>query len=198
MAIIAGEELQEYLKIKKDDHPEITQRITAGVSAAIERFVNSHIEAKRVTEFHNGTGDSGIIFPRNKPIIAISALWDDTDRLFGDSSLFATADYEFDGSVGWIELVESTRSTLIPSGGTKFAKGVRNIRVTMTTGYATVPDDIMQAALDWGGHLYKQTDKNAFGVTTIERADVSQGVRDLGKMPAGVKELLKPYRIMNI
>lgn len=198
MAIISKDDLQQGLKIKKDENSELTQRIAAGVSSAIETFINRHIEAKRVTEFHNGTGDSSIVFVKNFPIIGISAMWDDPDRAFDDTTLFATSDFTFDPSVGWIELINTTRSSLVPSDGTRFSKGVRNIRITFTAGYSTVPDDIVQAALDWGGHLYKQTDNNAFGVTSIERADIAQGIRDLGKMPEGVKELLNPYRVRNV
>jgi len=198
MAIISKVNVQEYLKIKKDENSEITQRVAAGVSAAIERFINTHVEAKRVTEFHSGSGDSGQLFVNHFPIIAISAMWDDPDRVFGDTTLFATEDFTFDPSAGWVELITTSRSTLIPSDSARFSRGVRNIRITLTAGYSTIPDDIRQAALDWSGHLYKQVDKNSFGVNSIERADVAQGIRDLGIMPAGVKELLNPYRTRNI
>lgn len=198
MAIIDSKKSASYLDIESDTTKQFVNLIAKNVSKSIETYCNRAFEAARITEFHSGTGDSGVVFLNNR-IVAVSAMWDDPDRVFGDDTLFATSDFAIFPTAGYIELITTSRSTSIPTNKTRFSKGVRNIRITYTGGYLTVPADVEMAALLWAGPQYKLVDQKLHGVSSIERGNILQTVStSIAKMPDAVKELLNPYRVRQI
>lgn len=86
------------------------------------------------TEYYDGNEQSSI-FIDNFPIEAVTTLHDDTDRVFGASTLIASAEYFTDLTKGIIKLLD----------GDRFSVGVGNIKVVYTGGFKVIPADIQLA-----------------------------------------------------
>lgn len=196
MAILNTKQMAEYLKITNAESNKVLDIISRSVSLAMETYCNRKFESTRITEFHDGEGDSGVLLFNNPPIVAISGIYDDPDRSFGSDTLFATSDYVIYASVGYVQLVSTSNSTLIPTDKSVFSKGVGNIKSIYTGGYATVPVDVQLAALLWAAPQYKLVDQKLHGVSTLDRGGTLQTISNMAKMPDETKELIKPYRIL--
>ncbi len=205
MPIIVRDDLADYLSIKNADNDTFLTTLATRVTKAIESYCNRSFQSRRVTEIHSGEGNSGVLFVNNPPIVAIGTLFDDPNRVFGSDTAFATSDYVTFGSAGYVELVSNSRSVLSPTDAARFSRGVGNIKLIFTSGYAltagynNVPEDVKQAALLWAAPQFKLADQKLHGVSSIERANSVQTLTgNFRQMPEEVKELVMPYRIRNI
>jgi uncharacterized phiE125 gp8 family phage protein len=134
-------------------------------SEMIENHTGRRFAQAAVTEYHDGRGEAFVLLDR-PPVDTGETLqvWDDPGRNYGAGSLVDAEGYTVDAEGGVVRL---------DSGS--FANGNRNVKVSYTGGYATVPPAAEQAANILVAVMY------------------ARGARRL-EMPPLVRALLAPYR----
>lgn len=156
-ALINLIDLKTYLGIKTNDDDELLEDICNRATSVFEMFCNRKFKycsaagvAQEITEYHNGVGQQ--IFLNYYPIISVTSIHDDSDRVFGASTLVAATDYIVHSDVGIIEMEVS-----------EFMGGSRGTKVVYKGGYQTdVPYDIVNAVMEIGGLLFKERDHLGF------------------------------------
>lgn len=163
------------------------------VSAAIEAFCARTFGQAVYTENRNGNGADRIVV-RNRPLIGVTSVTINTLAVppAPDAASFG---YVFDDTMIYIRMGQ--RLSPPPAGATggfpvSFERGIQNVVLVYTGGYATVPADVNQAACEW--IAYKTAKR-----TRLDKKSESLGQQtvgfDLSGMPDAVKALLGPYRI---
>lgn len=157
----------------------LTALITS-VSATIENFCNRTFAQADYTDTYNGTGKSAL-YLREGPITAVSSVT--VDGLAIPAAASSTSyGYVFDDSMLYIR-----------AGGTceRFNKGVQNVTVTYTAGYAAIPQDVNQACVEWVAFKFAKRAR-------IDEKSQTLGTQqtqsyDLSDMPQSVKSALMSY-----
>ncbi len=103
--IIPLEFVRDALKIEGVD-PDIDsflEILIAQATTFVQSYCRRNFLTATYTEFHDG--DNGdIIIPRNYPIISVTSVHDDVDRVFGADTLIDSADYAIVAD-RWIRLI---------------------------------------------------------------------------------------------
>ena len=102
---------------------------------AVERFCRRRFASASYTEYHEGGGSDRIVL-LERPVISVTNVWDDPDREFDNDAQLETDEYTID----------SPRGILVLRRG-RFFDGTRNVKVSYTAGYGTIPKDVNQAAV---------------------------------------------------
>ena len=185
MAICTPADIKTYFDDTSMSDTILTSLI-ATASSQIENYCGRKFESAAFTEFFSGgRGGTGKIFLTNYPVAASPALvlYDDVDRVFGDSSVILSTSYFVDADTGIIVL----DSLLSPGNG--------NIKVVYTAGYTsgTMPLDLKQAVMEHALRLYKEGVKGDLGQIRKQYAD---GSVELDRNPfyPGVQRTLDIYR----
>jgi len=114
-------------------------------SALAERIANVHFAQRTsATVYYDGNGKRELVLFQY-PIISIDGVWDDTSREFGDTTeLTADDDYYAYKETG-----------LLRRYGANWTRGIQNVKIMLTYGYATVPYDVKGAVLQAVQALYE-------------------------------------------
>jgi len=164
--------------------------LVSAVSTAIARWCRypgtaPSMESTTYTHYRSGPtpDETGRILRLPvRPVVSVTSVYDDPDWAYDSTHLVSSADYAVDLDAGTITL------------GTSADLGVwssepRAQKVTYVAGYATVPDDLKQAAVAlveyWWTWLDSQQDAN---VTVYSE-------RATGPMPKHVAGLLGPFKL---
>lgn len=125
------------------------------------------------------------------PVVSITSIHDDLDREYGDADLVAATDYSIaDGDRGLVILD-------IDSSHGFWRSGFRNIKAVYVAGFATVPEDLVQAHGDLA--LYWWQSRRTQGFTTVPQGAGSASVATPdADIPATVQDLLQPYRLPSV
>lgn len=150
-------------------------------------FCNTHTRrellSRAQTEYYNGDGTNTLLV-NNYPITAITHVYDDLDRTYGD-------DTELD-SDDLVYMPDGLAYSIVYDGGA-FTRGVKNIKAMYTAGYATVPWELQQACLEIIIYYYKNTEENRFGVTTRTAGGGSMTI-ETTQIPKSALEVLDKYK----
>ncbi len=157
-------------------------------SSRMENYCGYNFKNREYTEYQDGDG-SPTVFTDNYPITSVSALWDDTERAFTDSTndLIDSDDYLIYSKEGSIRLYNDE---------TVFSKGYQNIKITYSGGYeASSPelDDLGQACLDWVLTMYRKNKDRLHGYVSKSASGASSLI-DLSDIPADVRAVLDRYK----
>lgn len=178
--------------------------------AAWSTWIESHcrrvFKETTYTEFHDGDGETGVLFPIAYPIISITNIWDDLDRAFGDTTKIASGDYYIDKYKISVKLVKNT-AIYPPSQRPVFSSGVGNVKITYVAGYIlqdasvtgssiALPEVIRDACIKLVTQDYFDRGKGKVGKTSMTDGDTSKGFES--GIPKELLEMLEPYRRMNI
>ncbi len=114
---------------------------TAGANVKIAAF-------KPITEYHDGDGETGLVWTNEYPVAAVASLYDDPvyPHTYAAGYLVSTNDYVWYAD-GRIELTTGT-----------FNEGLKNIRIGYTAGYEAVPKDLEFLATKWTALMYRERD----------------------------------------
>ena len=114
-----------------------------------------------VTEYHSGEKWRDRLIVARPPLATITNIWDDPLRVYGTA--LSSAYY----------VIEDAEAGIIRLDGIAFQSGIRNIKITYTGGFASIPTDLEQAAIEmvWAGRM-KGKD-NLVGVRSRSIADGS-------------------------
>ncbi|WP_439398700.1 hypothetical protein ACRQ5Q_15115 [Bradyrhizobium sp. PMVTL-01] len=180
----------QWLGVTKDDDGKVA-RMVAAVSAIIQQFLSYQVAQATYTKTFNGSGSHTLFVP-DLPLVSVSSVLVNgvsvpQGRIGGGSQ-----------SVGFYNDADAIR--LI---GYRFMRGFQNIQTTYIAGYATVPEDIEQACLDWLKILFGSSSM-PFGnnVVRVQAGDTSFDfggsgtVTDTKKisMPQSIYFVLQPYQ----
>lgn len=124
--------------------------ISAASAAFVDACERPNILVQSFTETYSGDGHSSLIL-RNSPILSVQSL---------SVGGLPVAAYATPGALGYVvadngyevELYSGSFPAFTPAsfgfGGSGFQRGFRNIAITYTAGYATVPLDVQQAVAE--------------------------------------------------
>lgn len=157
------------------------EQLIEGASAFIERFCNRTFGSATYAEVRNGN-DRAKLMTNESPITAVSSVSVDGVAI-APSAGPTVAGYTFDSYAIYL------RPGLTVS---RFWRGVQNVELTYTAGYATIPPDIAQACVELiAFKLAKRTRIDKKNETLGSQQTIGFDISD---MPAGVKTALLPYQ----
>ena len=132
------------------EHDAELDRIIPAVQAFLEQECARVFDRSTVTEYYHGAGSWGgcrsgaspawrnTLLVKRPPIVSITNIWDDPARAYGSTTLLGAASY----------VIADAEAGLIILDGFCFQEGINNIKVTYVGGYASMPFDLEQAAIE--------------------------------------------------
>lgn len=165
--------------------PVIVRLITA-VSTQIQAWLGYQVASQSYTRTFDGRGGHTQMLP-DRPVSAVASVTVDNIAIQAAPDAVSFG-FVFDGSS-------------VSLRGYHFHRGVQNVAIAYTAGYATVPFDIEQACLDWLNMAFAGRDRDP-SISSRKAGDTAEvyggGIVRLGHavvpMPASVFAALQPYR----
>ena len=143
-----------------DEHDAELARLIPAVQAFLEQECGRVFDQATVTEYFDGDDWKGSLLVSRPPITSITNLWDDAARAF--ATPMAAAKYDIkDASSGYVRLLD----------GLTFSRGQKNIKLTYVGGYAAMPFDLEQAAIEMVWAAREKGQHNLIGVRSRSVAD---------------------------
>jgi len=136
--------VKEYLGITGTADDTLLTDLLTRLQEAADSYLDRKIEQASYTEQYDGDGTDRLL-TRQWPIISVTSVYDDVDRVFGSDALIAAADYVVYKDRGIIQL-----------DGLTFASGIQNVKVIYSAGYGTVPTDLVQALIELIAARFRQ------------------------------------------
>ena len=155
----------------------LLSRLITAASQFIQSWLNRTIASASYTDTRNGTGGMRL-FLRNRPVTAIASVTVDGVAIAASSPAPTGAGYLFDDSSVYLV-------------GHCFTKGVQNVVIQYSAGYAAVPPEIEQACIAFVVLRYKERDRIGQVSKNLAGEVVSFQQKD---MPPDVATLLDQYR----
>ena len=120
-----------------------------------------------------------------KPIISITSIHSDVDRVYGSNTLIGASQYEIDKELGRVILDDTSPDT--------FDRGFRAIKIVGSFGFSTSnpPSDLVHAICVYCSHLQRAKSSQGNVSITQRNSTVSLSPRTI---PDEVKEILRGYR----
>jgi hypothetical protein len=201
-ALASLAELKAYMGgLTGTNQDESLNQAINGATALIEgRLGRLLVSRGEFTEWHTvGPRDRFFeLYTSEWPIIAIGSVHEDDGwpRTYGPDTLLAVgADYEYSKPEGWVRRVGG-------SGPIPWKAGTRIAQFLLTTGYQdldgepasalTVPYDLKKAALFVAASIFKESERQRWGVSAITDA-VGTVTRFLGHFPDEIQKDLRRY-----
>ena len=198
-------QVKAFIPITTVNDDVILKQLLDFTTHMIQDYVGYNVIQGTYTEYLSTDGKSGEIFVNQPPIISITHLYDDPDRVYGSDT----------------ELVENTDFVIIDRGDTKnagiiklvdgglFTKGVNNIKITYVGGFseANMPNSFRQAQIEYVTYLFENRGQR-LGVLSYKIGSYSVTYKDdnsrLGRptsafeIPGSIRALLDVYRLPRI
>lgn len=151
----------------------------AGTQTMEDSTYTFYVDARR---FQDPTRPASLFVPVN-PVVSITSVHIDPERDYGASTLQASDTYDLDLYAGAIVL----RDDAVDSWST----ALRANKIVAVCGYATVPDDLAEAAIIQAAHVF--TNKGTAGRRTKSTGQNSVTADRLGLLDE-VRERLQHFR----
>lgn len=187
-------QVQGYTGLSDATTAALIPGLITAVSAAIETYCARTFGQATYTETRNGNNADRIVV-RNRPLTAVTSVTVNTLALplAPDAASFG---YVFDDTMIYIR--QGQRLSPPPAGATGgfpvcFERGIQNVTLVYTGGFATVPADVSQAAVSWIGYLIAKRQRLDKKSETMPQGQ-TQGW-DLSAMPEFVKAVIDTYRV---
>ena len=151
-------DLKAWLNIQTSSEDTLLQNLITRGSLQMLRWMNrDHIIATSYTENRDGS-DSLFILPRNFPLIAVSSVMVDGIVIPAATSQVG-AGFVFDARKIMLRGGSSAFYSLGPYGSQyqyRFNRGFQNVQLVYQAGYASVPADLQQAAIEGFAYVYRR------------------------------------------
>lgn len=162
------------------DDARIVQ-ITDAVSERVESLTDRQFVTRTRDEFQNGDGTRKL-FLRRYPVVVMTSLTVKDTPTSTPTALVEGTDYDLDRRSGLIVLRSRT-----------FTRGFQNVEVNYSTGYGAqgdvaLPQDVVQATLDYIKVVYTETTTNGVSATSISVGPNSFVLKP--GLPWGIKNAL--------
>ncbi len=152
--------LEQYLSLASGNSDEpVLAALTTAASAFVATYCGRSFLSASFTENRNGTGGRALGL-KNTPVTAVASLTIDGDSIPASSG-FGTPGY-------WV----ADDGGMVLLRGYRFRRGLGNVAIAYTAGYATVPADLQQAVNELVALRFKerkhfdQSSENVAGQTT--------------------------------
>ena len=184
-----------YRTIDDDGKDQTIAQVITGVSGMISNWCGRRfMRATSTDELYSGDG-SDRLYLNQWPISAVASIYVDGNHKWAASTLLTedddstTGDYRF-------ETTEPGWGCVYRLYGSAWPRGVQNIKVTYTAGYATTaPDAIELAAFKLTARWFDIADGSKDSVKSISYPLGAGSTTVVGhEMPKDVVELLQPFR----
>jgi len=146
-AFIGLADLKAFLGISGSDYDHQLEPIVDGINASIPRYTGRNLLSDDYVERQDGREFLREIYLREYPVTAVSKVeykcgtsWTEVD----DSEYTLASSEESESNVGLVFLECDT-----------LPEGYKNVRVSYTAGYSTIPDDLTLAALQVCQQAYR-------------------------------------------
>ena len=173
-------------------------RLQASADSYVTAFCGRTFLGGTFTEDHSG--GAKVIFLRNYPVTGVTAVKVDAAREFDADTAVGTDRYLLHAERGVLESADGPFVPSLPGWdiGPEHFPGA--VRVTYTTATDEVPAAVAQAYAALIGHWYRQTKTHAAtGQLNVGQAadgtSYPWGQSSGFKLPAGVLDLLRPFRV---
>jgi hypothetical protein len=175
------------------------------LQAVADSYIETHCGRSFVggafTELHPGGG--GVLFLAHYPVTAVTEIRADPNREFGTDTVVDPDRYTVHAARGVVEYHDGAFVPLVFAWTVRADDFPDTVRVTYTVPTGAVPAVVCGAYAELIGHWYRRAKTDAaaghLNVTETPSAD-GQTVYPWGQaagypVPAGVKELLAPFRV---
>lgn len=156
-------------------------QVADGVSERVESYCARAFVTRTFDEFHNGSGTRQLLL-RRYPVVTIASLTVKDSPTSTPTSLVQGTDYDIERTTGriWMRARNLT-------------KGFQNIEAGYDAGYGVkgdlaLPQDIVQATLDYIKLVWTETTTNAISATSISVGPSSFVLKP--GLPWGIKQAL--------
>lgn len=167
-------DVKAFLGITTTANDAVLSALITNVSAAIESYCNRTFASTSYTETRNGQGGCRL-FLANGPVTAVASVSVDGVAIPPAPDALSSG-YLVDANTVYLR-------------GYCFTRGVQNVMVTYTAGFAAVPGDVAQACIESvAAHFAKRDRIDKASETLGTQQTISYSQAD---MPAAVKTALK-------
>lgn len=163
-------------------HDEELERLITAAQAFLERECARTFERTTYTEFYSGAEWRDRLLLAAPPIVSITNIWDDPARQYLtplSSSLY---------------VIEDAEAGVIRLDGLTFNTGLRNIKVEYIGGYAEIPGDLEEAAIEMVWAARMKGEHSLVGVRSRSIADGSTQFVNLA-WPLDLESIIGKYRL---
>jgi len=165
--------VKEALEITTGSDDTYLTNLIKRVSQFIEHYCDREFTAQDIEEIFDGTGTKTYL-TQQYPINSITALSRRTSSLKVDDWDAITSTYFFD---------KAKRGEIVYVNG--FSNNTLGYKLEYNAGYATIPDDLEQAAIDLIAYYYnnrksKNTDSESIGDYSVTYSKTTDVMNDLG------------------
>lgn len=176
--------LKAFKNLATDEHDAELLRLLGAADRMITTYCRRTFEQETLTEYHSPRAGQPRLFLKRPPIVSVTSVYDDAQRLYGAASLLAASDYT----------VEDAEAGILTVDGHRLGGGARSVQVVYVGGFLPVPADVEQAAIELVWLSRDLGDKALLGVSGKQIADGSITMYERSRIEA-VRDLLEPYRI---
>jgi len=178
-------------------------RLINRISKLVENWLSRNIKARDYIEDYDGSG-SDTLQLRQYPINSLAYVREDEARLFPESTAIVLTDLMYTDDYGSQGKIRRKGTTLMIDEETGrvlrysvFGKGRLNIRVSYNAGFASTPDDIIQAVLEEVAHRYLVLDEKRLGIVSKGAMGETITYHEGGLLPS-VLETISQYQNFNV
>lgn len=178
--LISKTDVKLFLGITTNTDDALFDRLIACAEADAAVQIGTNISTvSTYTEIFDGVEGVSSLVLKYGPVSAITAVYDDIGRVFGSDTLLDASLYAVSAS-GVLKLVP----------GMMFFKGIQNIKVVYSAGYAAIPEDFKKALIYFvmADYMGIKTRINA-----VADDEVSGKISSLRKQ---AKEILERYKVV--
>lgn len=159
--LINIEDVKSFLGITVTTDDDKMMPLCQSAQDYADGYCDRTLEGSTFIEYHDGDG-TDIIQLRIMPVVSISSIYDDYDRVYGSDSLIASTDYAFNPATGIITRVVGV-----------FMNGVNNVKITYVAGYGSgytnLPYNLKQALIYLATAMYLE---GKAGVQVFENQEI--------------------------
>lgn len=164
------------------EHDAELARLIPAVQTFLEEECERTFEQATVTEYFNGHDWRDRLIVARPPIVSITNLWDDLARVY--ATPLAVSSY----------VIDDAEAGVIRLDGLTFSKGLRNIKLTYVGGFAAIPTDLEQAAIELVWAAREKGVNNLVGVRSRSVADGNVQYVNLG-WGSLAQDIIAKYRL---
>lgn len=198
MALTTLENVKEFLQLTTTGLDALIENLIIRGDSQIKKFTDRELEESTLTQQYDGTVENGGVLNLDEfPVTSITTVHDDISLVFDASTLIPDTDYVFEAKPGILRLTPLA-STLRPFRDPRqFNEGVQNIKVVYVAGFATIPGDLEQAAIELVAFRIVMADTNGGMIKSKRLADFQISYAGVGKVamfPENVSFVLDGYK----
>lgn len=145
MALCTLSEAKEYADITTTTNDTLLTNLISRVSTEIETYCDRIFSSASYIDYHDGSGNDKL-YTDHYPIITGEGVevWDDTEWDWETTDLIDSNDY----------MIIDDRGIFLQSS--IFVDGTKNVKVSYTAGYDTIPTDLTQVCIEEVIHTFKR------------------------------------------